>query len=309
MSSEISCIFVYGTLAPGEIAHQRIAKYIDNSKETVPARIRGFSLYIQHGLPIAVQVGGISEIQGFLIPIRIESIKDALHELDHYEGYYTSRGLKWNSIYERLTVKAFCDEHRERPIDTYLYGTTKEVEDMFLWESSHWTTSNDPLLKNAIPVLGEMFDDCPTPSENGEMAHMPEYWHNLLRLEGTYLSLCSILERLAQLRGEFDVNGQGKRIISSGIKLLSNYEPLEKAFELAKSEKEIYLQELVKNNKKEDKKSANCKAALNQWYDIRGNLAHQGKSSLRDYGILYTATSDLLRVLTNLKNILDLNYK
>ena len=121
-------------------------------------------------------------------------------------------------------------------------------------------------------------------------------------LQGAYLSACSILERLACLRsGGKGATAEGKELsITDKIKDLANYTSLLRAAEVEHGQEELRLPEIIRadGRKAPGSTTFDFQKLLVRWYEIRSNLLHQGKSSFRDYEILWSPTKDMIRVLS-----------
>ena len=107
--------------------------------------------------------------------------------------------------------------------------------------------------------------------------------------------LCSMLERLALFRcGE----GAGGLTKTKMVRSLAEDERFAKAFQIARAEGHINSAPLVRQDGRETQRvPSRCDSTLEHWYQVRGNLTHQGKSSIRDLEILRSATEGLLRTL------------
>ncbi len=76
--------FVYGTLRPGEINHDRFLRGLTADEE--PGLLRGAALYEGPGYPYAVEAPE-GEVRGELVSARPEAYEELLARLDRLEEY------------------------------------------------------------------------------------------------------------------------------------------------------------------------------------------------------------------------------
>ncbi|MFE2355197.1 gamma-glutamylcyclotransferase family protein [Streptomyces parvulus] len=76
--------FVYGTLRPGGLNHDRFLRGRTRAEE--PARLRGALLYPGPGYPYAVEAAG-GTVRGEVVTARPEEYEALLAELDRLEEY------------------------------------------------------------------------------------------------------------------------------------------------------------------------------------------------------------------------------
>ncbi len=94
----ITCLFVYGTLRPGEQRWPAIDKYVERVEQ---ATLSGFTLYdLPAGYPAIEPGDGV--VTGALLHLEEELVDQALERADEIEGHVEGAP---NSLYERVVVE------------------------------------------------------------------------------------------------------------------------------------------------------------------------------------------------------------
>lgn len=281
-------LFVYGTLFPGEIAYFQIADLIDSSAHPSPSKLLGWGLYVRHGFPVAKDIGGNNSVSGALLHVLKGKEAELFRRLDRYEG----------DTYERYSTTAI-DRTTFKEVNCETYGLAqkfKNSRDVTVFEGREdlWRSKTDPLLLQGIPIIKVKLNELPFSNEKVP-AFTSEYWELMIPLQGIYLVLCSMLERLALFRCG---DGNGESTKTAMVVSLAKDERFAKAFQVARAAGHINSAPLVKRDGREEQQvPSRCDSTLKHWYEVRGNLTHQGKSSVRDLEILRSATEGLLRTL------------
>ena len=76
-------LFVYGSLKPGELGYEQIARFV---YEFQIAELDGYSLYVRDGLPLIAKEQFSTGVSGYVLSIKNESVDDFWKLVFEYEG-------------------------------------------------------------------------------------------------------------------------------------------------------------------------------------------------------------------------------
>lgn len=146
---------------------------------------------------------------------------------------------------------------------------------------------------NGVAACRQIFDELPRfdPVPDSFAA----FWVPMMRLQGVYLALCSVLERLAMLRA----GDMREGALTSAVHDLARDRQFDEAFKYCRQRGQIPRSEVieVRNGSGRTRFPGSCAGALRYWYDIRSNVVHRGKDSWRDARLLQDAAEGLLCTL------------
>lgn len=287
---KVKCFFVYGTLKPGQLGYPIIRDLVDEDK-TTKASIQGYRLWTHDGLPfLRPDKENIhSLVNGELLYPKPGASIELCTRINHFENsdLYMHKNLSVQTESENTTAVVYIAKG----------GTNRHDWEQLMFSS--WEISNDSVLIGAIPELFKLF--CPIIQKRERLAGgMNEYWQNMLPLQGNYLSLCSVLERVALFRyncySDTDSPGPTQRInkmdhdndFISAV-LNSNPPPLDNIWRANQNSSYSVWEDIGHKIL-----SKPCQT----WYAVRSNLNHQGKDAgFRSFDILYAASAGLFDTL------------
>jgi gamma-glutamylcyclotransferase (GGCT)/AIG2-like uncharacterized protein YtfP len=272
---------VYGSLQPGQLAHHQIAALVEQGD---PATAHGFGIWIRDGLPYIHSADG-AEVHGVLLWPRVDVAEEFYQRAREYE---TGDLYREESISVRtangfdIQAQVFAGKlpGRGHP-EAMLHGDwSAKTEPLFLWGLETVTTTARELLEAKVPMVA--------PGESGE------FWSAFVPLQGTFLVLCTILERYTTL-----VYGAGKNPMER-LRLLGQDPDAQAAVYLAKAA----AAGAVDSRTARSPRTTTDHAPFAAWYQVRSNLTHRGKAAIHDYALVARALvglHDALRFLLALK--------
>lgn len=278
---------------PGNLAWYLIRDAVEGAPEL--ARLQGFQLLSKQGFPViqeARQAQAVPPfVTGYLVHLRERSRASTLATLNRYEGVQSG-------FFVQKLVSVTLRDGTVAPSLTYAgtEGMRPDFEPMQLPAWTPWRSIHDPLLVNGVAACRQMFDELPAPSPAPDT--LQDFWVPMMRIQGVFLALCSVLERLALLR-----EGEDRRTTAS-VKDLSKDLQFDQAFKDVKRRGQIPNSKVINMQYGDEQFPGNCRGALTYWYAVRSNLVHRGKDSWRDARLLHQATAGLIATL---ERYLELN--
>ncbi len=266
--------FAYGLLKSNELAHQKIADFIDRDPEK--AVIKG-SLWVRDGLPLLGHSAkdGDNEIIGQILTFHKGTWTDAYKTVCTFEpeGQY-----RWIDI-----------EISQDYIVNVRVGRSPERRSIY-YNEKEWRGKKDPVFTIAMNVINERVAESEKISFSNENPGEDD-WKHVFNLQMAYMLLWSAIERYcAHAYGE---NPDLPSITDNIIKDKVFVSALEKV--LDKSEKrEIYDYRNINRNFILDKHDP--AESISYYWTIRNNAAHNSKGSWDDGEILRSSLNELFNI-------------
>ena len=277
LTSELP-LFVYGSLMPGEIAFNLISDQVEKSEY---AFLKGAVTCIRDGFPFInidpIRWGVTSQVPGYLLFSKKGRNKEMLDVAILYENPH---------FYELIEVDI---ESNNQTIRAQVFsGRAPKREDVVVLEEP-WRSHSNPLFAHAFPQIGIELEALLENLESNPAIFPTVYWPQMVRAEGLFLVLTSILEHLITLKygygEEFKPDSTPLQpsikqpTIRTKLQALSFEADWKAAFNQVEIP-EIIVFDVWERNK--SFKSSNQTQALYAWYAVRSNLGHRGKSSWKD---------------------------
>ena len=285
--------FVYGSLKPGELGYRRIETLV---AESFPAQLDDWQLGLRDGLP-AIKEKPSSAVKGFVLEAKPDEADALDTEISSFEYPITQNPRTYKESIatvttpdgQKLAVKVNAANHPNKsPLETISSGT--------------WSVSDDLLFRHALPVL---YDQAHQTEDVYPDSDIPEFWKTYMPLKGTFLNLWTVFERyvafaqpaLQNLPTE-DRGDREECECKAGPKMTDHY--------LALHESDLgtrlleYVQTLPKERiylSNKVKRSARTHVPWEQWYTVRNNAAHRGKTAIKDFRIVHNAARGLSEAL------------
>jgi hypothetical protein len=158
-----------------------------------------------------------------------------------------------------------------------------------------WRSADDPVLTFGPGSALRMFQDLDPDKErllDSSPGEDESYWDPFFRLQGAYLLLWTVYERLTALRYGPSLN------VTDRLHRLEAEDVFREAFLAA----DANTGDVVYDSRDLDKVTIgpDGSKALDYWYQVRSNLSHRGKSAYRDSTIVYEAFQQAHLVLERL---------
>ncbi len=282
-------LFVYGSLMPGEIAYNLICDKVEKNK---PAVLKGAVMCVRDGFPFVdvdqERWDELSQVPGYLLFPKENRHREMLDVAILYEN---------PQFYELVEVDVSLEGETVRA--QVFSGKAPKRDDVVILEEP-WRSSSNPLFAHAFPQIGIELEELLKNFEHNPAIFPTAYWPQMVRVEGLFLVLTSILEHLISLKyGYGDEFQPGSTSLQPSIRQPSIRRKLqafsfENDWKLAFSQveiPEIIVFDVWERNKNFN--SSNQTQALYAWYAVRSNLGHRGKSSWKD-------TAKVLKALVGL---------
>jgi len=271
-------LFVYGSLMPGEIAFNLIRSEVERSESAI---LEGSVTCVRDGFPFVDidqnRWGESSFVPGYLLFSKEGRHQAMLDVAILYEN---------PQFYELVEVDTKLGNQIVRA--QVFSGKASKRDDVVVLEEP-WRSSNNPLFAYAFPQIGIELEKLLKNFELNPAIFPTVYWPQMVRVEGLFLVLTSILEHLISLKyGYGEEFQQGSTLAHPSIKQPTIRKKLqafsfENDWKLAFSQveiPEIIVFDVWERNKSFN--SSNQTQALYAWYAVRSNLGHRGKSSWKD---------------------------
>ncbi len=277
MTSELP-LFVYGSLMPGEIAFNLISGEVEKSESAI---LEGAVTCVRDGFPFvhidSSRWGAFSRVPGHLLFSKEGRYREMLDVAILYENpqFYELVEVDVKSNGQTLRAQVFS-------------GKAPKRDDVVVLEEP-WRSSNNPLFAHAFAQIGIELKELLNNFELNPAIFPTVYWPQMVRVEGLFLVLTSILEHLISLKYGYGEEFQPESTpLQPSIKQPTIRKKLQ-AFSFENDWKtafsqveipEITVFDVWERNKSFN--SSNQTQALYAWYAVRSNLGHRGKSSWKD---------------------------
>ncbi len=293
--------FVYGSLKPAELGFRQIKDLIDHHE---PAQLSGYRLLIRDGLPaIGNHKGNTRPVDGHLLYAKLGEESELASVIDAFEmpgNYYVQDVEVINA--SGISVGAAAN----------FLKYPKNGNPEFI-ESSSWSVCDDTYFQLGLPTLFRMAQK----SITGFHGHgnSPDFWKDYLPIMGTFLNLCTVLERYVA----FAQPGINSDVYEKPPTMQEHLKALERS---PAGEKALVSVSHLPNRPvfRTDigRKAISPSNPLRYWYQVRNNSAHRGKSVFKDYDLvrhsalglsefLVALLSQEVNGLEHLKKLLDAN--
>jgi hypothetical protein len=277
--------FAYGIFRPQEIAWPRIINLVERHLD---ARIDDWVIRLRNGLPLLIpQNGGV--VDGSCV-----FFSEPIFAYDVIGNSEPSGEYRWTTIKTQSGIE--CNVLiAEKPE----HGVSHEP-------ISSWTSAQDPSFVHGMSAVASTVTAVRRSLLEIEMLQdEPDNWDAFFQLQGSFLVLWSIVERLAAFRfgAEYVPPGKGENNTTAKIYALAEVPEFRAAVENANIREQV-VYSARENKPKHTRKSGSevvnepvdPETALKAWYQIRSNITHRGKSAKSDNSIVLTATEDLFNV-------------
>jgi hypothetical protein len=284
--------FAYGIFKVGEVAWPRIEKLVRNSSS---ADLNDWTIGLRNGLPMLIPSHG-QQIHGD--EVFFEFPQDAYKRIgstepkSEYEWreVTTSGGQRCNVLIAKNPT----------------IGMSEEL-------LSNWTSAHDPAFVHGMAYVSNVIANLPADVlENKPWGDDAGDWNAFFELQGAFLVLWSIVERMAAFRfGAEYPSANGEASVSALINALSK----ESAFQHAMTSANIRSLSVysVRRNSKQrfespstENNGRHAAKVLSTWYQIRSNVTHRGKSARSENMKVVTATIDLFNTTFHyLETVID----
>ncbi|MEU2169032.1 gamma-glutamylcyclotransferase family protein [Micromonospora chersina] len=275
MSDNPKAIFVYGSLRRGELAHRQVAALVSQIDS---AEVTGYHLYVRDGLPFIDKVRGGLVRGDLLTASTIEGADILRRKVQTYEG---------DALYSEQRVRARTETGDE--VEAWAYIGRSPNSGNAEPHEQQWSSADDPLFRGGLDgifaIAKRHFETIrPMPAD------MQGFWDAFLPIQGTYLTLYTVLERYTAL-----VFGPrlepGERLRS-----LRGDRAAVDAVEAAKPPSI----EVRDSRDPRKRKLAPGRSSFDAWYWVRSNLSHRGKAAYTDFKLVersIVGLHDTLRLL------------
>lgn len=266
-------LFVYGSLRPSQLGHSQVAAFVARSR---PAALAGYRLRIRDGLPMLMQSAG-DEVRGDLLWPKGGAERALIAAADAFEPKELYRPC-------RVRVVPQLDQDDSDGVETAwtFLGRSPMKGASADWDYGVWSFEDDPLFDMALEAVATSF-----------LAYLETgggFWDTFIRLQGDFLTLCTILERYTSLASGASVTPT-KRISALRHEGLAS-----RALELASPPPLDVL----------DVRTVDTRyrvpgpKSFDAWYQVRSNLVHRGKNAMDDVRLLEAALVGLHDTLAHL---------
>lgn len=267
--SEELPLFVYGSLKPGELAHEQIATMV---RESALARLDGYGLWVRDGLPFAATHTGES-VPGYLLFPRQEATDEFYRVVRAYEGseLYSEQTVVVDTPSGGVEARAFIGRRASRGHpEAMVHGA--------------WSVRTDPLFvfgldavhRSAVNLLPKVRELRPG------LVETAEFWDAFVPLQGLYLVLSSVVERYATLR------------FGQSLPPTEKFAVLDRDPRARAAVEEARPPEFsVVDSRSANSPRSTSRAPFTAWYQVRNNLTHRGKGGYHDIDLVRDAVIGL----------------
>ncbi|MCA0253336.1 MAG: gamma-glutamylcyclotransferase [Actinobacteria bacterium] len=265
-------LFVYGNLKCGELGHGRIDRLVDH---LFPTSVEGV-LWERDGMPLlTLRDEGL--IAGELIWFKSD---DGYRNVINFEP---ATHYRW--------ARVACTGQAGQLANVLVAGASLEpARDGGDRLHEPWTTTRDPLFRYGLPAVATAVRaDGLVPFRT--LGNDPNEWQRFFRLQSAYMLTCSILERLTLrvVPGKLDK-------VAASITALGRQKDFKNAVE------QVGLQNWHRGVGRADRPTEAAplenRSDFATWaYQVRSNIAHQGKSAWQEAELVRTTLIDLHDVL------------
>ena len=276
---------------PDEFAFSQISEFVNSYEK---ALISNAQIYLRDGLPVLKLHDGNGyeqcKVNGYLLYPKAG--QDLARIVQNYEG----------TNYRKVETKVVLGESVEIECQTFI-GSKVDQSNPEPWDGD-WSSAATPLIGYGFPALINQLrienNNLPMDLNPGNYWTNEIYWSGkenwvgMLRLEGDYLTLCSILEYLLTLKfGRLHSNN-----VEAKIRAIATDKDMLRAFELIEVNPNWSVRD-VTNVGAGKSAPINLQKALDAIYRTRSNLTHRGKSGMNDAHTLFKAAELLAVLLVN----------
>lgn len=259
-------LFVCGSLQPSEPPFRFLDLYV---QEVMGATLDNFSLFVRDGLPFIKGGKAEENCSGYLLWAKEEPFEEFQRIVSIFEP---------PSHYQMTEISVEMGLERVHAVTNI--GLRPDLGNAVKYPRN-WSMINDPLLSDGLPASKHLLDSIlsnlrPVPAD------MNNYWRQLIPLEGIYLFLWTVIERLTTLLYGKGL-GLGEKVFIFEQEII-----FRRILELSNSEKLVVM----------DKYLEESSSFLESHYAVRNNLSHQGKNGIHDFDLLKSATRELQLFLT-----------
>ena len=257
-------LFVYGTLMPGEIAHELVTGLISHFQD---AKLPGYTLMMRDLMPLVDNSDQSDYVEGFILTPKPEKASEFYEKLIKFEG----------SNFE--LTDCVCNNNDSEEVEAVVFkGVETDYGRPENLGYKRWSTRLDPLLSKSFPVLIHDIQQS-VYSRPHTFAEGQNDWKMKNRKISNFLLLSSILEHIWSLtHGALFAGGQGE--INSLLTSMAKSEEYKTAYKAADN---LNLIPYISISDSRDVRrgpisTTKHSGALRTWYRIRGNSLHRGKS-------------------------------
>ena len=288
--------FAYGVFKSNELAWPRIRDVVESVESS---RLIDWVIRLRNGLPVLI-AQPTGSVEG-----------DCVHFLDPSAGYAAVGGSEPSGEYKWQTVST------ETGIQCNALIAVKPNRGVSDEPIVSWTSADDPSFLHGMAAVAEAVTEVRASLiENRPWLDTPSDWNAFFRLQGAFLVLWSIIERLASFRFGAEFVQPGNSSTTTGkIYALATVVEFQEAMKKAKirpqtiySVRENRAKRTSSNGELEDP-VRNTETTLKAWYQIRSNITHRGKSAASDNTAVLNATVDLFNTTYNYLDLVVLGMK
>jgi gamma-glutamylcyclotransferase (GGCT)/AIG2-like uncharacterized protein YtfP len=278
-------LFSYGSLKPGELAHEQIEQYVSSADRD--AYIHDYILRTRDGLPLLIE--GHGRVPGTVLWFVNE--RDAYTAVCEYEP---RKLYKWGlvTVHGQVDVAAnvLLPKRPERGTDDH------ELD-------RGWTSALDPVLGHGLSTVARLAEEAnrePWPS----LGERWEFSEPFFRMQAAFLLAWSVAERYSALTFGPALD-PGERIRKLETRA-SFKEALDKAH--LRTGRRVVDSRDPSNRIEID---SDGRGAWDYWYQVRSNMSHRGKGANRDAEIVREALVDIHDVLRLMlrRDVPDIEYQ
>jgi gamma-glutamylcyclotransferase (GGCT)/AIG2-like uncharacterized protein YtfP len=257
-------LFVYGTLMPGEIAHELLTGLVSHYEG---AKLPGYTLMMRDLMPLVDKSDHSDYVEGFILTPKPEKASEFYEKLIKFEG----------SNFE--LTDCICKKDNSQEVEVVVFkGVETDYGHPERLGYKRWSTRLDPLLSKSFPVLiqdiQETVNTRPLTFTEGQ-----NDWKMKNRKISNFLLLSSILEHIWSLTHGALFTGE-KCEINNLRKGMAKSLGYKSAFKTAKR---LNLIPYISISDSRDVRqgpisTTSSSGALMTWYRVRSNSLHRGKS-------------------------------
>lgn len=168
-----------------------------------------------------------------------------------------------------------------------------------------WTSADDPSFVHGMAAVKEAVTEVRTALvEKRPWLDSQSDWNAFFRLQGAFLVLWSITERMASFRfGAEFVQSEDCSTTTGKIYELAKIVEFQEAIRRAEIRSQTVYSvsenrpKRTKSNGDMEERVKSTERTLKAWYQIRSNITHRGKSAASDNEIVLNATIDLFNTM------------
>lgn len=272
--------FAYGIFRSNELAWPRIQDVVETAERS---RLVDWVIRLRNGLPVLIEQAGGS-VEG-----------DCVYFSNPIVGYQAVGGSEPSGEYKWQTL---ITEAGNRCNALIAVKPKRGVSDEPIFG---WTSADDPSFVHGMAAVAAAVTEVRVGLiEKKPWLDTPSDWDAFFRLQGAFLVLWSIIERLASFRFGAEFVQVGNSSTTTGkIYELATVDEFRDAMRRAEirsqtvySVRENRAKRSLSNGEIDDLLKS-TETTLRAWYQIRSNITHRGKSASSDNQTVLNATVDL----------------